>query len=79
MFHFVSMVAFEGRLFGMTDTGAVWRFQPGFDGAGIPNGQPKWTHLSDGPHPPEQVFSLSLSPQSVADILEGRSARLEHD
>jgi len=50
-FRFVSLVDFQGKLLGMTDAGAVWRFEPGFDGDNMPNGAPKWTHLAEGPTP----------------------------
>ena len=46
---FVSMVNYEGKLLAMTDAGSVWRFTPGFDGIGIPNGPPTWTLLAYGP------------------------------
>jgi len=46
MFHFVSMVVFEGRLLAMTQYGAMWRFEPGFD---VLSGKPVWTRISDGP------------------------------
>lgn len=50
---FVSMVNFEGKLLAMTDAGSVWRFEPGFDASGMPNGVPNWTLLSGGPTPPD--------------------------
>lgn len=48
MIPFVSLVKFEGRLLAMTETGAVWRFDPGFKNGGIAE-DARWTHVSEGP------------------------------
>jgi hypothetical protein len=64
--NFVSMVNFEGRLLAMTDTGAVWRFQPGWDG--LPNDAPKWTPLADGPDPPGAIQNERLFVSGVEPI-----------